>query len=354
MKRLIVLLALASLLIAGSALAQDTTEEATPANAVWEHIEVEGAVCSRGTPYSFFTHTGDPNKLMVYFQGGGACWGASTCKPGGTFDDTVERDDISFYGGIFDFADPENPVADYSIVVVPYCTGDVHTGAAEREFSESGDEFTIAFNGFTNAQAVLDWTYAQYDALSEVIVTGSSAGAYGAIFNAPYVLEHYPNARALVLGDAGMGVFPAEWDGLTLWGTPENLYSGEGYDVVETSVDFANNLYLAAAAAFPDVQFVVYTSDRDFVQAGFYLMQGGAEDWNAIMENSIAALNQLDNFRSYLAWGGTHTILASRLFYQMQVGGVSFRDWFAALVEGEPLPNVQCEDCETTEVVPGH
>lgn len=347
MKRLIVLLVL--VFVAGSALSQD----ATPPNGAWQQIELEGAVCARGTPYSFFSHVGDPDKLMVYFQGGGACWDASTCQPSGTFDDSVEPNDISFYGGIFDFTDSDNPVVDYSIVVIPYCTGDVHTGAVEREFSVGGEEFTIAFNGFANTQAVLDWTYEQYDAPSELVITGSSAGAYGAIFNAPYVLVHYPDARALVLGDAGVGVFPAEWDGLTLWGTADNLYSGEGYGDVEPSVDFASNLYQAAAAAFPNAQFAVYTSDSDFVQAGFYLMQGGAKDWSAIMRNSIVSLDELDNFRSYIAWGSTHTILASRLFYQMQVGGVSFRDWFAALIDGDSLPNVQCEDCEITEVARG-
>lgn len=346
MKRLILLVVFASLFVASSALAQDAAPE-VPAG--WQRIDVEGAVCARGTPYSFFAHAGDPDKLLVYFQGGGACWGASTCKPDGTFDDAVEPDELAPYGGIFDLADPQNPVVAYSIVVVPYCTGDVHMGAGTRDFTEAGDEFTIHFDGFTNAQAVLAWVYAQYAAPSELIITGSSAGAYGAIFNAPYVLEHYPDARALVLGDAGIGVFPSGWDGLTLWNALDNVYSSD----VADNTDFAGSLYGTAALAFPNAQFAVYTTDADFVQAGFYLLQGGVQDWSAIMQSSVAALDSLDNFRSYIAWGGTHTILASRLFYQMQVDGVPFRDWFAQLVAGAPVENVRCEDCRTAEVVAG-
>ena len=41
----------------------------------WNAIEPGGdTLCSDGTPYRFFVHPGNTTKLMVYFEGGGACW----------------------------------------------------------------------------------------------------------------------------------------------------------------------------------------------------------------------------------------------------------------------------------------
>lgn len=338
--------------------AQDATAPDLPAldalSAGWNQISLGGdAVCGRGTPYSFFVRPANPDKLVVYFQGGGACWDAQTCKPGGTFDDTVDANELMFYQGIF-ARSVDNPLTDYSFVVVPYCTGDVHTGSNEQTFTGGGNRFTIAFNGFTNAQAVLDWTYANYPDPSVVVVTGSSAGSVGAVFNAPYVLDHYRDARAVVLGDGYLGIVPDVWTGFDDWGTGANVSTLDDYTGIQPGVDFTNSLYTALASAFPDAAIAEYTSATDAVQIGFYgLMGGNPEDWAAQRDERIAALEGLDNFNAYVGWGSTHTILATPLFYRMQVNGVRFRDWFADLVEGEAVDNVMCEDCTTAELSSG-
>ena len=351
MKRAIFIFLLLNLLIVGSALAQAATPESSAAK--WMQIPVDGAICARGTPYSFFVHDGSPDKLIVYFQGGGACWNADTCKAGGPFDDSVEPGELDRYAGIFEFANVDNPVADYSVVVVTYCTGDVHTGAATQTFNDSGANFTIHFNGFTNAQAVLKWTFAHYEHPSSLIVTGSSAGAYGAVFNAPYLLSHYPDAKAVVFGDAGIGVMADGWDGLSAWGTAQNLFDGTNYKSITPQSDLTNGLYTSAAQTFPKASIAEYTSFSDAVQGGFYKLQGGnADDWSAGMQSRLANLDTLANFHSYIGWGSLHTILPTPLFYLMQVNGVSFRDWFASLIDGGTLADVQCQNCQAVEVAP--
>ena len=54
----------------------------------------------------------------------------------------------AFSNGIFDFADARNPLADYSFVFAPYCTGDVHLGTAAHEY---GPELTVQHKGAINA-----------------------------------------------------------------------------------------------------------------------------------------------------------------------------------------------------------
>ena len=58
----------------------------------WMEVTPGGdAVCARGTPYSFFVRSGDPKKLLIFFEGGGACWNDATCAPNsGLFDEVVE------------------------------------------------------------------------------------------------------------------------------------------------------------------------------------------------------------------------------------------------------------------------
>ena len=47
----------------------------------WHAIEPGGdTICSRGQPWAFFFRPGVVNKLVVEFQGGGACWNYPTCS----------------------------------------------------------------------------------------------------------------------------------------------------------------------------------------------------------------------------------------------------------------------------------
>jgi hypothetical protein len=50
---------------------------------------------------------------------------------------------------------------------------------------------------------------------------------------------------------------------------------------------------------------------------------------------------------SYTAPGDDHGILGDRTFYTMEVNGVTLVDWVEALIAGEPLDDVHCDDCET-------
>ena len=50
---------------------------------------------------------------------------------------------------------------------------------------------------------------------------------------------------------------------------------------------------------------------------------------------------------SYTAPGDDHGILEYRRFYEIEVNGVTLVDWVDALIAGEPLDDVHCDECET-------
>ena len=83
-----------------------------------------GPICIAGTAFSAFTREGDSKNLLIFEQGGGACWqGFYNCN---VLSEAQEPPGPPT--GIFDFDSPDNPFADYSIVYMPYCDGSVFTG----------------------------------------------------------------------------------------------------------------------------------------------------------------------------------------------------------------------------------
>ena len=68
----------------------------------WETIYPGGdTICSRGTDFRFYLRGGDPSKVMIYFQGGGACWDDLTCSiADANFSDRVtEPEDFNAFAG---------------------------------------------------------------------------------------------------------------------------------------------------------------------------------------------------------------------------------------------------------------
>ena len=314
----------------------------------WTAIAPGGnTLCANGTPYEFFVRpVENSKKLLIYFQGGGACWDGATCDDDSLlYAKGVDYGALETYRGIFDFSNPENPVADYTMVFVTYCSADVHTGTRDVTFTDSlGFQKLTHFQGYVNSQSALQWTYANFPDPERVLVTGSSAGALGAIFFAEPIMVQYPDAPVVALGDGYVGVMPIAWPGLEVWGTRANLPGALRQPLaLTTPANFATSLYASAADLLPARTFAQFTTAADVFQIGYYATAGGQpRAWPDLMWNNLAQLNQVNNFRSYVADGAEHTILAFNRFYTTQTNGVRFRDWVADLINEQPVNNVTC------------
>ena len=98
MKRLIALVILFAL-----ALAQGL-------EAFWKAVEVPGGVCADGSPYRFYVSPGDPRKVVIDFQGGGACWDQATCGPESrTYRKRVDVQELYLAQGIYNRMSVANP-----------------------------------------------------------------------------------------------------------------------------------------------------------------------------------------------------------------------------------------------------
>ena len=322
----------------------------------WNEFAPGGATtCSDGSPYRFFVRPGSAEKLMLYMMGGGGCWTRENCDAAmsPTYTRQVADDFIPWPFGIFDFEHPQNPFTDYTVVVAPYCTGDVHIGAADTVYPPVRDgqsDLTIHHQGYANISAVLDWTTTHIKFPERIFVTGSSAGAIPSPVYASLLAAEYPNARIAQLGDGAGGYRRgglADVRPNRSWGTGTFLNSIPGFAGVPVDDINYEKLYVAAAQANPDITFARYDAAEDSVQKRFLGIAGERPErlLDLLRANNADIRAAVPNFRTFVVGGESHTVLGRHEFYTYGVGDASLRDWVAALANFEPVADVTCDDC---------
>merc|ERR1719436_842174 len=79
--------------------------------------------CFNGDEYAFAVVPGDTDKLLFYFEGGGACWELDGHVVESCTKDLLGAVQDSGYGlGVQDMADPRNPFRNYTVVEPLYCS----------------------------------------------------------------------------------------------------------------------------------------------------------------------------------------------------------------------------------------
>ena len=338
-----------------------TTTPGTPTLAAgWTKIEPGGeTICATGTPYAFYVHPGTVNRLVVYFDGGGACWDDNTCSnPGKYYADTVDEqtdNPANHSEGLADLDNPENPFKDWFMVFVPYCTGDIHWGNATTTYHWGGVDHTINHKGFVNFSAVLDWIETSFEQPEKIFVTGASGGAYGSVMGAAYIRQSYPDVPLYQLGDAGAGVITENFfgNGFPNWGAIETIPDWiPALEIPWQELTMAK-LYTALANYYSSDRWSQYNAAHDENQTFYYSAMGGTGDWGQMMLASIAEIQDAaTNFKAYTAPGEIHCITPFDIFYTREVNGMKFVDWLDAMVNDQPWESVACTDCETDPEAP--
>ena len=328
--------------------------------------------------FRFWVRPGDPKKLAVFFDGGGACWDNLTCSfPfGGRLRDpliqfyspAIPRGvDPSQYDGALDLLNPANPLKDWTMVAIPYCTGDVHLGSVDRVYDTVGHpalprQITIRHRGYDNFMVVLDWIAKNMPQdVGELLVTGASAGGYGAAAHFPWLAQQFPQARLSVLADASQGVSTPAFDAQTPGRGSWNVQLAPWVFGSDPAAVPTNQVFRRGAQAYPNARFAQFTDTQDSVQSGFYAYMkvffgpGGdcpkiVPDWNQQMLATLAEDTALlPNFRSFVLPGTSHTILGDNRFYADSPAGQPFAQWLGAMLSpgGEGWLHRACPDCLT-------
>ncbi|MCZ6899123.1 MAG: pectin acetylesterase-family hydrolase [Bacteroidetes bacterium] len=292
------------------------------------------------------------SKLLIYLEGGGACFNAVTC-----FDNPSKFDQNDFEQGImggqgslgiYNRNSSQNPFSDWNYVYIPYSTGDIH-GGNNPSSDVPGGASNQKMVGFNNVTEVLNdiAPFLLDKGVTEVFLSGSSAGGYGALINYDQVAQVFPDIDISMIADSSpvffdTDIFPSCFNDRLE--TTFNLQFPPDYDSFVTD-EFpydTQRMYEYLSNKYPDAQFGFFGYYEDPVMAFFFgfgqddCVDGISPIPNDIYKEGLLDIadyleDELGNWRVYYETGEQHTILFSSDFESMSVSDVRFTDWLSDL-----------------------
>jgi hypothetical protein len=340
-----------------SEVAESATEEGVT---TWTFSDEGAARCMRGAPYKMSTRSAPSKDLVIFLQGGGACWEdfcfAVTAAPDGIASVDILNPNME-----------ENPVAGWDTVYLPYCDGSLFIGDIEHD--EDGDGEPDRFHrGLANLSAALDVSSQEFPDPKRVLFAGSSGGGFGAFLAAPLVRHVYPDAELILMLDSAVGVARGAADPtfitdvIKIWGAGAFLPEDCPGCIEDGHISPFIDWYLERD---PRIRVGLFTSWYDAIIADVFL-DVPLEDFQDSIEKETGRTHEAhpDRYRRFVINGQMHTTLLgdatgiigtdmSALEYpdqmlanlgNLEIGGIPttesesgvlFADWLGGLVQGD-------------------
>ncbi len=337
--------------------------EAAPGQ--WTWVPVPEAKCRTGSATGFGIRVNPAStKLVIYLEGGGACFNGTSCaaNPGSYGQNNFDNwKNGGGQNGIFSPTNDANAVKDWSFVYVPYCTGDVHAGDKTGVDVPGGfSPKNQSFVGYANIGHYLKRILPTMKGVTEVLLTGVSAGGFGAFYNYDRVAQAFcPTPVALVddsgppMGDTYMAPCLQQ-----RWRDLYNIAGTLPADCVECALPNGGglaNAWKLLGQKYPDASLGLVSSDKDSTIAQFYgygkndcagidglfpTALTGAEYTAGLTEVRETFLKASPAWGSYFVSSTSHTYLGGNAYYNTNVQGVALSSWVGDIVNGAPSTHV--------------
>lgn len=310
----------------------------------WTWVPFSNAFCANGDTTGIGVNlTSKSKRVVVYLEGGGACWDENTCYALGAsqhvasgygedeFDaDFTDELPIVETANIFDRKDPGNPFRDMSFVYIPYCTGDLHGGDNVVTY---GDH-TTHHAGAADVAAFLKRIVPTFPDAERVILAGASAGAYGASFNWWRVQEAFGDVRVDLLNDSGPPLDPPylsetyvkDWRDhwkLNQVMPPDCAGCQQSFGAL---FDYYGEHFGANRAAL-----LSYTTDSILPIYFDITKEQGSE---GIAKVVVDHFDPYPSFHAFLAEGESHVLLTAKT--PVSTRGVKLQEWLGQMVNDDP------------------
>ncbi len=202
----------------------------------WYAVDVDDAVSSDGSKWQGYFRKGSENKVVLYFYGGGFSVNDYTAArsmdvDGGFYNPRLNTGlNVMTYAikewGIGNSAD-ENIFRDWTFIGVPYCNGDFHSGTNVKEYTAlDGSIKTIQYVGYNNYRKLITKLFNYIDDSPEqLLVTGSSAGGFGAAILADDAIELFNNPQDVTIHIDSSLLITEDWHDIMVreWNSPKAL-----------------------------------------------------------------------------------------------------------------------------------
>lgn len=296
------------------------------------------------------------NKLVIFLMGGNACFNLASCastanKNGYGADKWAADTDGVRAAQFFDRSDPDNPLKDYSFVFVPYCTGDVHAG--DRSDVDVAGQ-TWQFHGRKNMLAYLKRLVPTFRDVDQVLLTGVSAGGFGAAVSYDVVASAFCETDVVLIDDSGPPMGEAFLAACLqkhisdTWGFAGTL-PADCADCRPANGAFAEPYVKYLLNKYPDRTLGIISTEGDTTIRQFW----------GFGENNCASLNGtpapydptkykagLEDLRDRIVGDagrfglfmvpGTEHVLLDNDPTTVTVGGVTLKDWLTQAVNNDP------------------
>ena len=237
----------------------------------WYAVDINDAVSSDGSKWQGYFRKGSENKVVLYFYGGGFSVNDYTAArsmdvEGGFYNPRMNTGlNVMTYAikewGIGNSAE-ENILKDWTFIGVPYCNGDFHAGTNTKEYTAlDGRTKTIYYEGYNNYRKLVTKIFDYInDSPEQLLVTGSSAGGFGAAILADDAIELFNNPQDVTVHVDSSLLIKEDWHDVMVeeWKSPKAMR-----DVV-----MGDNITLDSLVALhqkrTDVKILFDCSVRDF------------------------------------------------------------------------------------------
>ncbi|MBP3784920.1 MAG: pectin acetylesterase [Butyrivibrio sp.] len=344
--------------------AEDLPKEPKPMT--WYRVPLERGLSGDGSEYYIYVKLGDPDKLCIFFSGGGVAWNEYTAaRPvtGGK----VAAGQPNFYWnnlrpftqimninvGITDIVSEKNPFRDWSFVVITYATGDFHVGNNDYPYkAEDGSDEVLHFHGYVNFLQSMAVAKDLFPSPKQILIAGNSAGAFAVPALAGEIADnYYDKVRNITLfSDSGQLLYK-NWrkTAKNIWQCKESIW--KPIHTGNITLDWYKDLYEKNGERF---RYLYSSSVRDYLLSAYYndiinkryvsdsLVQ---EEYYRQLKEMVAELKKLTpHFGIFLnEWkiplitmGGTvHTSVREPHFTLFSQNGITMAKWLKDATDGK-------------------
>ncbi len=332
----------------------------------WCKFYIPEADCAFDGDYCIHVRKGDPKRLMIFLGGGGVSWDKESAKWPNT-PETAEKyrhvglytvcadtqpEVFSIQTGIangFHSVTEENPLCDWSEVMIPYVTGDFHTGTGDLIFTAiDGNERVLHHHGYSNLLKILDFIRPAFPAVEHLLICGESAGAFGTAAVAGDIMDAFPECGdATILADSAIMSYDWSRSVREIWQSPphiadavktENMVTDWFRALYEKYGDKPRYLFSCGCRDQILVMFRIYAETGEFIIDAPHCeefrgnLKRMCEDLRALSPRFSLYIH--DFMADALAPGVQHCIFGNASFTDGRVDGVSPMEWLKDAMSG--------------------
>lgn len=264
----------------------------------------QGPICMRGDEYKTGIRDEGSKNLVIFLQGGGACWSEFCLAVTKSVDGVPNMN-------LFDNTIENNPVKGWNIVYLPYCDASFFLGDAEHDdnIHDLGKRY---HHGLANLTASLEVAKMNFPEPEKLLLAGSSGGAYGLLLGSALVRHYYPDAEMIIMADSGIGISRENDEDYMM-----TLLEEFNLDqiVLNNCPDCMNNGHLTRALSYllendTNSRAGMFSAWYDSVLAHTFLQIPAEAFANSLkVQTDFLAEKYPERFRRFIIDGTTHTTL---------------------------------------------